>query len=119
MSRHDTTSSVAGPSSIVWIEQLLQTPVADHRKYCIWRILAPYLLNIRKLPEQEAFNVIREWLYRCSELQRLQFRINQRINDGLDRAAKKGYLPISLEKLRQENDRMYDFLHISGVVDRK
>jgi hypothetical protein len=105
--------------SINWIEHLLETPIADHRKYCIWRILAPYLLNIRKLPEQEAFNVIREWLNHCSELQRLQFSINQRINDGLDGATKKSYLPISLEKLKQENDRLYGFLHISRVVDRK
>jgi hypothetical protein len=116
---YSTTNTNENSHNINWIEQLLQTPVADHRKYCIWRILAPYLLNIRKLPEQEAFNVIREWLNRCSELQRLQFSINQRINDGLDGAAKKGYLPISLEKLKQENDRLYGFLHISGVVDRK
>jgi hypothetical protein len=116
--RHNERSDIGiGNHSINWIEQLLETPVVDHRKYCIWRILAPYLLNIKKLSEQDAYNAIREWLQRCSELQRLQFSINQRINDGLDGAAKKGYLPISLEKLKEENNRLYSFLHVSGVVD--
>jgi hypothetical protein len=109
--------SSANSRYINWIEQLLQTPIADHRKYCIWRVLSPYLLNIKKLPEQEAFNIIKEWLQHCSELQRLSFSVSQRITDGLDGAAKRGYLPISLEKLKEENNRLYSFLHVSGVVD--
>jgi hypothetical protein len=32
--------------SIDWIERLLQTPLPEHRKYCIWRILAPYFINV-------------------------------------------------------------------------
>ena len=28
-------------SRVGWIERLLQTPLSDHRKYCIWRILPP------------------------------------------------------------------------------
>jgi hypothetical protein len=105
------------PNKVNWIEQLLQTPIADHRKYCIWRVLSAYLLNIKKLPEQEAFNIIKEWLQHCSELQRLNFSVSQRITDGLDGAAKRGYLPISLEKLKEENNRLYSFLHVSGVVE--
>jgi hypothetical protein len=35
--------------SIDWIEQLLQTPLPEHRKYCIWRIFTPYLINIKHL----------------------------------------------------------------------
>jgi hypothetical protein len=34
---------------IPWIERLLKTPIPDHRKYCIWRILAPYLINVKHL----------------------------------------------------------------------
>jgi hypothetical protein len=32
---------------ITWIEKLLLTPVGDGRKYCIWRIFAPYLVNVK------------------------------------------------------------------------
>lgn len=35
-------------TNIWWIEQLLQTPVDVYRKFVVWRILAPYLINIRK-----------------------------------------------------------------------
>jgi hypothetical protein len=116
--RHNERSDIGtGNHSINWIEHLLQTPIADHRKYCIWRVLSPYLLNIRKLSEQEAYNIIKEWLERCGQLERLGFSVSQRITDGLDGAAKKGYLPISLEKLKEENNRLYSFLHVSGVVE--
>jgi hypothetical protein len=37
-----------------WIENLLQTPLEDHGKYCLWRILIPYLVNIRKLKAEES-----------------------------------------------------------------
>ena len=42
-------------TTIVWIEKLLQTPIDDHRKFAVWRILAPYLINIRKCSVDEAF----------------------------------------------------------------
>jgi hypothetical protein len=92
-----------------WIERLLQTPLQDHRKYCIWRILAPYLLNIRRLSEQEVTDVIKDWLSRCNQLRRLDFNYRQKIKDGIE-GAKEGYLPISREKLRNENSRLYFLL---------
>ncbi len=30
-----------------WIEKLLQTPIEEWRKYALWRILCPYLVNIK------------------------------------------------------------------------
>jgi hypothetical protein len=42
---------------ISWIETLLQIPLSDHRKYCIWRILSPYLLNVKKLSNEEAYSI--------------------------------------------------------------
>jgi hypothetical protein len=94
---------------ISWVERLLQTPLQDHRKYCIWRILVPYLLNIRKLSEQETTYIIKDWLNQCNRLRRLDFNYGQRIKEGIEGAA-EGYLPISWEKLREENDRLYNEL---------
>ncbi|MDQ3840882.1 MAG: DNA primase noncatalytic subunit PriX, partial [Thermoproteota archaeon] len=91
---------------IGWIERLLQTPLSDYRKYSIWRILSPYLLNIRKLPEEEVTDIIRDWLNRCNQLRRLDFNYKQKIKDGID-GAKRGYLPISLAKLKEENSGLY------------
>jgi hypothetical protein len=44
--------------SIDWIERLLQRPLADYRKYCLWRILAPYVINVKHLPSVYSYNKI-------------------------------------------------------------
>jgi hypothetical protein len=94
---------------IKWIERLLQTPLPDHRKYCIWRILVPYLLNVRRLSEQETTDIIKNWLNQCNQLKRLDFNYKQKIKDGIE-GAKEGYLPISRGKLKNENSRLYFLL---------
>jgi hypothetical protein len=105
--RQYNNNSQGGTGSIGWIERLLQTPLHDFRKYCVWRILTPYLLNIKKLSAQESTDIIRQWLVQCNTLRSLDFRIiEQRIIDGLDSAAEKGYLPISLENLKEENPQL-------------
>jgi hypothetical protein len=102
-------SSSISNNSIYWIEQLIKTPIDDHRKYCIWRILTPYLLNIRKLSEQQCYDIIKEWLESCSKLRRLDFNPKMRIKDGLE-SSKEGYLPISFDKLREENPKLLSLL---------
>ncbi len=39
----------------VWIEILLDTPIGDYRKKALRRIVAPYLINIKKLTYDDAF----------------------------------------------------------------
>ena len=34
---------------IPWIEKLLETPIRDLRKLCLWRILVPYLVNVKRV----------------------------------------------------------------------
>jgi hypothetical protein len=76
-------------------------------KIIIWRILSPYLLNVKKLPREEAYSVIKDWLDKCNELEKLNFNSKTKIKDGL-KGATKGYLPISMEKLKEENRQLYD-----------
>ena len=54
--------------TISWIEKLLQTPIADHRKYALWRILMPYLFNIRKLADFEVVSIVQTWLDKCNSI---------------------------------------------------
>lgn len=45
------TSRNQPTNNIKWIKNgILKNPLRDHRKYIIWRILSPYLLNVKKLP---------------------------------------------------------------------
>ena len=88
--------------SIDWIEQLLQTPLPEHRKYCIWRILAPYFINVKHLSFDDSYDKIYHWLDRCNELKQLDFDPATKINDSLNRAINTGYFPISFDNRLKE-----------------
>ena len=94
-------------STIPWIESLLQMPIEDGRKYAIWRIIAPYLLNKKGLTHEEAVCSIRGWLESCSALRKLDFDANEKIKESL-RSAAKGYYPISLSKLKEDLPALYN-----------
>jgi Primase X len=97
-------------NTIKWIEKgILENPVSDHRKYIIWRILSPYLLNVRLLPKEQAYSITKDWLDKCDKIERLSFNPKIKIKDGL-RGASKGYFPISMEKLKEENRQLYDLV---------
>lgn len=36
-----------------YIEQLINKPIGDYRKFCIWRIFAPYFIHIKRLSALE------------------------------------------------------------------
>lgn len=94
---------------IGWIENLLQTPLEDYRKFCLWRIVIPYLVNIRKLSNEESTKMANEWLQKCNGLRNLDFNTHMYIQNDLRRV--KEYLPSSKEKLKKDQIGPY---HISG-----
>ena len=107
---------------IPWIESLLKTPIPDHRKYCIWRIHAPYLINVKHLTFEEAFDIIDKWLCKCNDLEALDFDTKTKVNGCLNSAVDRGYLPISLDNphkepktLKTDNKELYNIL----VVKKK
>lgn len=100
--------------SIHWIERLLQTPLGDYRKLAIWHILAPYLLNIRGLSPDEVHGIMHEWLDKCSQIRRLDFNPSYRIKSVLN--SSKDFLPVSCEKLKTENEGLYNLLQDKGVL---
>jgi hypothetical protein len=93
-------TQTANPKTISWIEKLLQSPLEDYRKFVVWRILSPYLINIRKCSVDESYEVIKNWLDKCSKLRPLDFNPNYAIKNNIKSATRNGYLPISLRKLK-------------------
>lgn len=81
---------------IPWIERLLQTPLSNDRKYCIWRILAPYLVNTRKLSDEDALSIIMTWLENCNAVGRLTFNPRKRARYDIRYARRKGSYPLSM-----------------------
>jgi Primase X len=111
--RHGNTNSCIP----VWIETLLQIPLPKFRKYCVWRILAPYLINVKHLSFEESFDIIDKWLDKCNELETLDFDTNTKVNDCLNGAVNKGYLPINFDNpmkepktLKTDNRELYDIV---------
>jgi hypothetical protein len=92
---------------ISWIEKLLQMPIEDHRKYSLWRIVFPYLFNVRMMSDSEVIGVVRIWLDNCAEIRPLDFNPNYLIKQNIRNRNKNRYLPISFEKLKTENNELY------------
>ena len=110
--KEKTSHRKTGRSSnrIRWIERLLETPIADHRKYCLWRILAPYFANVRHLSDDESISAVRSWLLECNKLRTLEGRPSYSFRYNLNNAKKIGYYPISLDNLKKEDPGLYDNL---------
>ena len=59
-----------------WIEKLLETPIEDGRKYALWKILCPYLVNIKKLEYEQSYEILKTWLVNCNILRKLDFNFD-------------------------------------------
>jgi Primase X len=100
----------SNPTTLVWIEKLLQTPIEDYRKNAISLILAPYLINIRGLPYQNASNIIEEWLNKCDAIRKLDRNIRFRKRYALNTSIRKRIPPLRLETLKLKNNWLYNKL---------
>ena len=100
--------------TITWIERLFHKPLDDFRKYCIWRVFAPYLINVRGLSRMESFDIIKSWLDKCDSVCRLDFNAEQKIDVALDRV--DNYRPVSRDKLKEENNLLYGRLEREGII---
>ena len=106
--RKQNSDSINKSNKIAWIDKLLETPIPDHRYFCLWHILIPYLVNIKVLSENEVVSVLTEWLDKCNKVKKVKWRYPQRIKEQL--RYDKGYPPISLENLKKENFELYKIL---------
>jgi hypothetical protein len=98
-----------------WIEKLLQTPIPDFRRYCLYKILVPYLINVRKLSYDKCLGILNEWLKKCNNLSKISFNIYTEINVRLD--AVKDYKPISIKKLKNGNIELYNLLFSNTTIN--
>ena len=102
-SNNNNTSS----NIIRWIESLVQIPIHDYRKYCSWRILAPYFTNVRKFSDESSYREITSWLERCNRTKKLSFNPKQRARYDIQNARRIGYYPIGWNTLKTDNIYLY------------
>jgi Primase X len=97
----------ATPAKRMWIETLLEIPIGDYRKKAIRRIIAPYLVNIKKMAYDDAFSIMKNWLDSCDKIRPLDFNANVKIKDALKAATRVGYLPMAFDDLKAEERELY------------
>ena len=94
-------------NSVHWIEILLETPIDDYRKNTVGLILAPYLINIRGLPYDAAYEKIKDWLEKCNNKRHLDSNFDRLIKMALLIAIKKQRLPMKLATLGNKNNNLH------------
>jgi hypothetical protein len=83
-----------------WIAKLLTTPIPDVRHRTVNLILAPYLVNIKGMSEEDAAKVIIEYIERCKQIEP-----NTKINETYIRyqcryAKAKGSKPLTYDNAK-------------------
>jgi hypothetical protein len=107
----DIVIHVRRSNTIAWIDRLLQTPIEDYRKNAVSLILAPYLINIKKLSYDAALNIINGWLSKCGELRQLDQNFDYTVRYALKYSAKNGQRPLKFDTLKLKNKMLYDLLN--------
>lgn len=70
-------------------------------------ILAPYLINIKKLSYQESFGILSEWLKKCDAIRKLDFNPRYLVKTALNTANQKRIPPMKLETLKNNNLELF------------
>ncbi len=89
-----------------YVEDLLKHPVSDGRHRLIWLVLAPYLVNVRKLEDEEAIESIRAFVAVAGETSDLKRFIQYNVR----RARRNGLLPPRFSTLKDEHPDIYGLL---------
>jgi hypothetical protein len=58
-------------SRIPEYDKLLETGIGDNRKNIMFWILAPYLITVKGLDYDRAYNILESWLQKCDQVRRL------------------------------------------------
>jgi hypothetical protein len=90
----------------IYIEELLKHPVSDGRHRLTWLVLAPYLVNVKNLEENDAVDRIRSFVAAKGETSSMKRFIEYNVK----RAKRNGLMPPTLNKLKSEHPDIYSLL---------
>ena len=90
----------------LYVEDLLKHPVSDGRHRLVWLVLAPYLVNVKKLENEEAIEKIRAFVAVAGETQDLKRFVEYNVR----RARRNGLLPPTFAKVKAEHPDLYSLL---------
>ncbi|MEM3199690.1 MAG: DNA primase noncatalytic subunit PriX [Candidatus Micrarchaeaceae archaeon] len=83
-----------------WIEKILLHPIPDGRHRVVNLILAPYLVNVRKMDEEEAARIIIDYINKCKAIDPTTKLTDEQILYQCKYSKSKGMRPLSLQKAK-------------------
>ena len=92
--------------SYVYIDELMKHPVSDGRHRLVWLVLAPFLVNVKKLDEEEAIEKIKTYVSTTGEMRAMKRFVEYNVR----RAKRNGLMPPTLNKLKAEHPDLYVLL---------
>lgn len=87
----------------LYVEELLAHPVSDGRHRLTWLVLAPYLVNVKKLDDEQAIEKIRAFVQAAGETSSMRRFIEYNVR----RARRNGLLPPTISTLKTEHPDLY------------
>ena len=96
----------------IYVEDLLAHPVADGRHRLTWLVLAPYLVNVKKLDDEAAIEKIRAFVQAAGETSAMKRFIEYNVR----RARRNGLLPPTFSTLKKEHPDIYGLLPKEAMV---
>ncbi len=87
----------------LYVEDLLAHPVSDGRHRIVWLVLAPYLVNVKKLDDEAAIERIRAFVAAAGESSAMRRFIEYNVR----RARRNGLLPPTFSTLKTEHPDVY------------
>ena len=90
----------------LYVEDLLAHPVADGRHRLTWLVLAPYLVNVKRLDDDAAIEKIRTFVQAAGETSAMRRFIEYNVR----RARRNGLLPPTFSTLEKEHPDIYGLL---------
>ncbi len=89
-----------------YVEELLRHPVSDGRHRFVWLVLAPYLVNVKKLEGDQAVERIRGFVSVAGETSDMKRFVEYNVR----RAKRNGLLPPTMSTLKAEHPDLYGLL---------
>ena len=107
------------PASYQWIEKLLQTPIADHRKHTIDLVLAPFLIVIKCLSFEESYSIIKDWIVKYNSVEMLKPSIeyfDNKIKRTIEYSLHNRVPPILQENMKKKYPNWYRHLKEKNII---
>ena len=92
--------------SYTYIDELLKHPIADGRHRFVWLVLAPFLVNVRKLDEEDAIEKIKAYVSSSGDMRAMKRFVEYNVK----RAKRNGLMPPTLTRLRSEHPDLFSLL---------